>query len=236
MNKYKTLIWVFVMCIALGMLESAVVIYLREIYYPEGFAFPLKIMHEKVIFTEFIRELATLVILFSIALISGKNFIQRFAFFIFSFGTWDIFYYIFLKLLINWPDSFMTWDVLFLIPVTWIGPVLCPIVVSLTMIFFAIAIIRRNETNYQVCVSKYSWWFIIIGSILIYLSFTWEYSSYLITSMGLKNLLYNTDPVKLNELVGNFIPGKFNWILFIAGEFIIIAGISLILTTKSRQK
>jgi len=235
-NKCKTLIWVFVMCIALGMLESAVVIYLREIYYPEGFAFPLKAMHEKMIFTEFIRELATLVILFSIALISGENFIQRFAFFIFSFGAWDIFYYIFLKLAINWPDSFITWDVLFLIPVTWIGPVICPIVVSLTMIFFAIAIIRRNGTNHQVYVSKYSWWILILGSILIYLSFTWEYSSYLITSMGLKNLLYNTDQVKLDELVWNFIPEKFNWLLFIAGELIIIAGISLILTTKSRQK
>ena len=62
------------------------------------------------------------------------NFRQWLAGFMISFGVWDIFYYVFLRLLIGWPESLMTWDLLFLLPVPWVGPVIAPVLVSLSMI------------------------------------------------------------------------------------------------------
>jgi hypothetical protein len=59
--------------IAMGYLESAVVVYLREIYYPEGFAFPLKMMSEKVMITEVFREFSTLVMLAGIGIMAGRK-------------------------------------------------------------------------------------------------------------------------------------------------------------------
>ncbi len=235
-TRTSVLFWVALLCIALGFLESAVVIYLREIYYPEGFGFPLKAMHDTIIATELFREAATLVILLSIGFLTGRNILERFAFFLFSFAVWDIFYYVFLKLLINWPDSLFTWDVLFLLPVTWVGPVLSPVIVSITMIFLAVVIIRKSNRSRSVCISKYSWGLLIVGSIAVFLSFVWEYSSYMISSVGLKDLLNHSDPAGLSEFAWNFIPQKFNWFLFIAGELLIISGIIPILIPKFHKK
>ncbi len=220
------LIWVTILCIALALLESAVVIYLREIYYPDGFDFPMRAMMDKIILTEIIRELATLIILLSIGFLAGKNFLQRFAWFIFSFAVWDIFYYVFLKLMINWPDSFFTWDILFLIPVTWIGPVICPLIISVTMILLSIIIISRYSADNPVFLSRYSWWLLILGSVLVFLSFTWEYSSYMVNSVGWKMLLSNSNPEMVSKFAYNYIPKKFNWLLFIAGELTILTGIA----------
>ena len=121
----------------MGFLEAAVVVYLREILYPGGFSFPLSPVPASLALTEIFREVATLVMLVSIGILAGRKFSTGFAWFIYSFAIWDIFYYIFLKAVLGWPESLMTWDVLFLIPTTWTGPVLTPVLVSLTMILFA---------------------------------------------------------------------------------------------------
>ena len=84
--------------------------------------------------TEVAREAATLLMLGAVAAAVGGNFRQWFAFFLLAFGAWDISYYAFLKVLIDWPKSLLTWDVLFLIPVPWSGPVLAPALVALTMV------------------------------------------------------------------------------------------------------
>ena len=63
--------------------------------------------------------------LLAVAYIAGGNGPQRFGYFLLSFGIWDVFYYVFLKVLIGWPESLLTWDVLFLIPLTWVGPGNC---------------------------------------------------------------------------------------------------------------
>ena len=66
---------------------------------------------------EVLREAATLVILAGVGLAAGRTFIQRFSIFLVAFGIWDLCYYLFLKLLLGWPASVWTWDILFLIPV-----------------------------------------------------------------------------------------------------------------------
>ena len=133
MNLRKKLITITAFAIAMGFLESAVVVYMREILYPEGFAFPLSPIPVSLAVTELLREVATMVMLVTIGVIAAKRFSTGFAWFIYSFAIWDIFYYVFLKLLLGWPESVLTWDVLFLIPTIWTGPELLPVLVSLTM-------------------------------------------------------------------------------------------------------
>src|SRR5674476_343996 len=135
------LLWVTLFSVAMGMLESSVVIYLRELYYPAGFQFPLKATSYIVAVTEIFRELATLIMLLGIGVLAGKNKHERFAWFIYSFAIWDIFYYLFLFLIINWPVSLLDWDVLFLLPVMWVGPVWSPVLLSLLMIILAQSIL-----------------------------------------------------------------------------------------------
>jgi hypothetical protein len=111
---FRTLIIVTSFFIALGYIESAVVIYMREILYPAGFQFPLAPIKIDLAITEIIREAATLVILVCIGFITGRTFSEGFAWFLYSFAIWDLFYYVFLKLLIGWPESLLTFDILFI--------------------------------------------------------------------------------------------------------------------------
>ncbi len=117
--------------IAFGWLEGAVVVYLREIFYPHGFGFPLIAIPARLAGVEIAREAATLVILAAVAWLAGRCFLERFAAFVFLFGVWDIVYYATLKAVLGWPPSLSTWDVLFLIPAVWTGPVWAPLSVAL---------------------------------------------------------------------------------------------------------
>ncbi len=111
---------------AMAYLESAVVVYLRMLYYPEGFTVLLKSMPLSVYFIELSRETATIVMLVVVARLALRPFWLRLSAFLFLFAGWDIFYYLWLYLLIHWPPSLKTRDILFLIPLAWIGPVWSP--------------------------------------------------------------------------------------------------------------
>src|SRR4051812_35113448 len=97
-TSFRIVLLLILFSIAMGFMESAVVIYLRKIYYAEGFHLPLKAIDLNIALVELCREAATLIMLVTIALIAGKNGIQRFSYFLICFGIWDIFYYVFLKL------------------------------------------------------------------------------------------------------------------------------------------
>ena len=126
-----------IFAVSMGFLEAIVVVYIRELYYPEGFAFPLKPLPEWFIGIEMVRELCTLFMLGVVAFITGTVFIRRLEAFLFIFGVWDIVFYIALWLFLDWPPSLLTWDILFLVPVAWTAPVLAPVLCSLTMIALA---------------------------------------------------------------------------------------------------
>jgi len=135
--------------IGLAYIESAVVVYLRRIFYEQGFTFPLSDQAADPLWRRFIiielgREAATLLVLFSGSWLIGRNFSTRLGYFLALFAVWDIFYYIWLKLLIDWPASIMDWDILFLIPGMWAGPVVAPLIISLTMLVMAWMILRRS--------------------------------------------------------------------------------------------
>lgn len=87
---------------------------------------------------EMLREAATIIMLASVAYLAGLNFKQRLGAFLISFSIWDIFYYIFLKILTGWPKSFYDTDVYFLIPVPWSGPILTPLVISILLLIIGL--------------------------------------------------------------------------------------------------
>ena len=140
---------VVVFSIAFAYIEAAVVVYLREIFHPDGFHFPMTVFGEgpnwkRLLFTEIGREGATIVLIFTACWLVGRNRHQRFAYFLVIFAVWDIFYYVWLKVLIDWPASIMDWDILFLMPVTWASPVLYPVLISVALLVFAAVILYRD--------------------------------------------------------------------------------------------
>jgi len=130
----SSLAWVAVFAAAFALVEASVVIYLRALYYPGGFAFPLRDLPPGFLRLEVAREAATLLMLLAVGAIAGQKPWERFGYFIFAFGAWDLLFYFWLLVTTGWPGSLFEWDILFLIPVPWIGPVIAPVLVSLLMI------------------------------------------------------------------------------------------------------
>jgi hypothetical protein len=121
--------------IAMAWVESAVVFYLRTMSHRiepyQTDPLPLVAGLGRV---EMVREAATLVMLFTIGMLAGKTWRSRWAYGAIAFGVWDIFYYVFLKVITRWPNSLTDWDVLFLLPLPWWGPVIAPVLIALLMI------------------------------------------------------------------------------------------------------
>lgn len=231
---YRTFIFPGIFCIAMGVLEAAVVVYLRQVYYPSGFDFPLNFMTPEMLMIEWIREIATIVMLVVLGIMAGKENLQRFLYFLFCFAIWDITYYAGLKIFLDWPASFMTWDVLFLIPVPWISPVLAPLICSVTMIFFAMSIIYLKETVSSFKIKLSEWAMILLGATIIFCSFILDYFR-LIVQNGFHSFWTMSGDKRLEQSMSKFIPVDFNWLLFGIGEVFILYGIiSVIVRTKKK--
>jgi len=220
---YKKIFWVAIFSVSMAFLESAVVIYLRELYYPEGFSFPLKTLSEKIIVTELFRELATLIMMISIAFMVAVNKNDRFLWFIFVFGIWDIFYYVFLKIFLDWPASLLTWDILFLLPSTWVGPVICPIINSLTMIIIAIMVLVPGKNGLKPSIARWEWALLVAGAVLVFISYTEEYYFYIRSEFDLSDVLFYSTNDELIEYASRFVPQHFRWGIFISGQLLFLA-------------
>jgi hypothetical protein len=215
--------------IAFGYVEASVVVYLRGLYTPlleqahisraSGELFPLIRVEQLeqagpratgLLSTELVREFATLVMLAAVGLVCARNMRQWFAGFMISFGVWDIFYYIFLKVLADWPASLLTWDLLFLLPVPWAGPVIAPVLVAVAMITAGTIILYRDVRGRPVDLRWSHWLAGLLGGAIIIVAFCWDF----------RNLLAG----------GN--PNRFNWPLFVSG---LIVGIGSFLWALNRS-
>lgn len=137
MSPKQRWVAVGIFAVAMGYLEAAVVFYLRTMVkrlqpwqsnpLPEfgGLAG-----------AEIGREAATMVMLVTVGWIAGRTWRGRVSFTLFTFGIWDITYYLFLVPLTQWPQSIFDWDILFLIPLPWWGPVWSPVSIALLMVAF----------------------------------------------------------------------------------------------------
>ncbi len=133
--------------LAMAHFEGVVVVYLRKaLGMPESDSnresvdkFPKRFLH-----IEMTREAATIIMLLAIAFLTGNTWIERAIFFLWTFAFWDLFYYVSLYILIKWPPSLKTIDVLFLIPVPWIAPVWFPVSISsITIIAIALLYLMK---------------------------------------------------------------------------------------------
>ena len=128
--------------IAMAHLEGVVVVYLRKalgMLDSESNKESIEKFPRRYLIIEMTREAATIVMIVVIAFLVGTNWLEKGIFFLWAFAFWDLFYYLSLYILIKWPPTFTTIDVLFLIPKPWIAPVLFPIGVSgLTILIISI--------------------------------------------------------------------------------------------------
>jgi len=196
-----------VWAVAFAFVECAVVEYLRALYFPldkGGFQFPLPTLEDVValgdayqrrLALELGREFATLVMLATIGIAASRNRREAWAYFMIAFGVWDIFYYIWLKILLNWPSGFMTWDVLFLVPVPWVSPVLAPVIISLVMIIAGIIALVREAKGPLLEVGWRHGAALAVGGALVIVSFCWDY----------------------RNIMDGGLPNPFNWPVFLAG-------------------
>ncbi|MEJ0088677.1 MAG: hypothetical protein WDM80_02840 [Limisphaerales bacterium] len=185
---------------AMAWVESAVVFYLRsmidriEPYQPNplpmigGFAS-----------VELPREFATLVMLFGVGVLAGRTWRARFGYALIAFGVWDIFYYVFLKMICGWPHSLFDWDILFLLPMPWWGPVLSPVLISLLMILWG-TFASQSERTSAPALSNWRVWLLnfsgVVLALYVFMADTIAASHY-----GL-------------EAIRTMLPERFNWPLF----------------------
>lgn len=158
---------------AFGYVEAAVVVYLRAAL---GLVPGAVMAHDPATFgtfeaVEIARELATLVMIAAVGTIAGRTALERLAWSAVVFGAWDIVYYVGLRLAIGWPPSLDTWDVLFLIPTPWLGPVWAPLVVSLALVVAGLAAARRLRADGRLAVGPWRAGAALAGGALVIASF-----------------------------------------------------------------
>ena len=163
----NTIFKIIVFAVSFGFVEAAVVVYLRHLlgvgftppqierseilFLTPGIAFlepqtAVKIItNTSILNIERLREAATLTMLAAVAVLAARNLREKIAFFLLVFGIWDIFYYIFLKLVIGWPKSLFDLDIFFLLPTPWVGPVLVPILLSFILISGSLFYLFRTK-------------------------------------------------------------------------------------------
>jgi hypothetical protein len=125
---------VLLFAVAMAYVEAAAVAYLREIYGIDDIVTDLPRAADRFTAIEVGREAATVVMLLSVGIIAGRKMQDRIGYFVLAFGAWDIAYYGWLALFEGWPRSLLDWDVLFLIPLPWWGPVAAPVAIALMMV------------------------------------------------------------------------------------------------------
>jgi len=209
----KKVLLLIVFALAMGYLEAAVVVYLRAIFYPQGFSFPIKAMDLHHAAVELGREGATIVMLLAVAFLVEATRRGRLACFMILFGVWDLAYYLFLRVTLSWPDSFLTWDLLFLIPVIWTGPVLAPMLVSVLLIAAGLLYYLHRGASEVIAIRAVEWAIAIGGGLVVFLSFALNHGS----------------------VYGGGMPVRFPWEVFIAGMAMgtaILAGVARRITSR----
>lgn len=191
--------WFTVMAFAIAMawVEAASVFYIRalvdrvEPYQPN----PLP-LNPALGSVELWREGATLVMLATVGMLAGRTWLRRAGYAAMAFGAWDIFYYVFLRLMSGWPKSLLDWDILFLLPLPWWGPVLAPVSIATVMIVWGTIVTQSHETAAG---SRRAWvlgWTGIALALVVFMADAWR---------ALPNG---------RQAVMDVLPTTFNWPLF----------------------
>jgi hypothetical protein len=141
--------------VAMAWMEAATVLYLRMLVgRVNPYQFNPLPRNDALGAVEIVREVATMLMLFTVGWLAGRNRRTSIAYALIAFGVWDIFYYVFLAISSPWPRSLLDWDVLFLIPLPWWGPIIAPMSVAALMITGATAIVLHDREDRPVWPSR----------------------------------------------------------------------------------
>jgi len=186
--------------IAMAWVESAVVYYLRthldRLEPHQANPLPLLGSFGPV---ELVREQATMIMLWTVGLLAGRTGRERFGYTFIAFGVWDICYYVFLKVMCGWPHSWLDWDILFLLPLPWWGPVLAPILIASLMIIWGTL---ASQFELRPRASKFGagvWVFSLLGALL---------ALYVFMADAIRAVADGGSAVRA------VLPTQFNWSLF----------------------
>ncbi len=202
--------------------ESAVVLYLRTMvdrldpYQPD----PLPAFGG-LAGAELVREFATLVMLATVGWLAGRTWRSRVGYALVAFGLWDVFYYIFLKPLTAWPNSLLDWDILFLLPLPWWGPVLAPVLIAVLMIVGGTLICQFDTADRPIWPGRLT-------------------SALAVTGAALALFVFMTDAIanldRGAEAIRATLPDRFDWPVFIAAVGLMSAPVFEIIWRVSRTK
>jgi len=209
MNERSRWMLVIVFATAMAWMEAATVVYLRTLVgriVPHQLdPLPLSVGLGE---DELVRELATLIMLLTVGWIAGHSSRSRFGYFLVAFGVWDVFYYVFLKIICGWPNSLLDWDILFLLPLPWWGPVIAPVTIAALMIVTGTLFTQFNQTAQSNLPGRWAWIANLIGALLALFVFMAD----AIRVMG-----------NGSEAVRTMLPTAFNWPLFLIATMLLAA-------------
>ncbi|HEV8540452.1 MAG TPA: hypothetical protein VGQ60_04745 [Nitrospiraceae bacterium] len=158
---------VVVYAIAMALVEAAVVTYLRVFLgRVDPYQYQPLDVPDWLLSTEMVREGATMVMLIAVGWLAGRTPRSRFGYFLIAFGVWDICYYVFLAPLSGWPRSILDWDVLFLIPLPWWGPVLAPMSIAAVMITTGTLMSQLEQERGGLWPGRWAWLLSLAGALL----------------------------------------------------------------------
>jgi len=191
---------VVIFATAMAWFEAACVYYLRLLVdrvvpYQEN---PLPIRGE-LGEVEILREAATLVMLFALGLLAGTTWRARLGYTAIAFGVWDIFYYVFLHAICGWPVSLLDWDILFLLPLPWWGPVIAPVTIALLMVAGGTLATQSSEATGTTALTRTAWRMSWLGIAL---------ALYVFMADALRAVQQGVDVMNMP------LPTTFNWPLF----------------------
>ena len=212
MSDRKRWLVVVVYALAMAWVESAVVLYLRTMLHrlDPYQANPMP-MIGNLGWVEVAREGATLIMLLTVGVLAGSTWRRRLGFTAIAFGVWDIFYYVFLKVMCGWPNTLMAWDVLFLIPLPWWGPVLSPMLIAMLMIIWGTLVTQFERTAPPMQPEIVAWGTGLAGAVVALRVFMADAMAAMPhVEMAMRNVL----------------PKTFNWPLFGVGLMLMAAPVA----------
>ena len=213
---------VTVFAIAMAWVESAVVFYLRTMI---GRIDPYQTNPLPVVANlgtvELVREAATLLMLLTVGILAGDTWRTRLGFSAVAFGIWDIFYYVFLKFICGWPRSPLDWDVLFLLPLPWWGPVLAPVLIATLMIVWG-TLVNSGQSEAGPPAREKSAWILSLAGIAIAL--------YVFMADSLEAMRGGESAVR------KVLPEAFRWRLFGVGLVLMCAPIIHVVWHRPRHR
>ncbi|MEJ2287326.1 MAG: hypothetical protein P8Y02_01575 [Deinococcales bacterium] len=163
----------FVYALAMGLLEAVVVLYLRRLLgvgVGSVLAPPSGPLWASIRGIELTRELATVVMILAVAWLGARRWRGRFGAFAFVFGVWDLAYYVFLAVFAGWPSGPLDWDLLFLIPAPWWGPVLAPSLIAVVLVAAGVRLMatpRRGRVGWLPAVTAVTGGVLLVGTFLL---------------------------------------------------------------------